>query len=70
MEMAHHAGGYKLHRIALFLDVWYCQERTVTYAAQQLHLSRPYVASTIKPKALTLVVRRFLALVEGRGGAD
>ncbi len=49
-------------RIALFLDVWYCQQKTVVYAASVLQLSRSMVVHAIQPRAIELVARRFLEM--------
>lgn len=49
-------------RVAVFLHIWYREQRTVVAVAEALGLSRSYVAHHIQPRALDLVARRFLEL--------
>ena len=51
-------------RISTFLRLWYYEQRAVSSAASQMHLSRSYVAKTIQRPALHLVAQRFLALAQ------
>jgi hypothetical protein len=52
------------HRMAMFLQLWYAEERTVTQVAKTLGLERTHVAKTIQRPALQLVANRFLVLAE------
>ncbi len=52
------------HRMAIFLQLWYAEERTVTQVAKALGLERTHVAKTIQRPALQLVASRFLVLAE------
>src|SRR5262245_44165402 len=52
------------HRMAIFLQLWYTEERTLTQVAKTLDLERTHVAKTIQPPALQLVASRFLVLAE------
>jgi hypothetical protein len=52
------------HRTAIFLQLWYAEEKTVTQVAKTLDLERTHVAKTIQRPALQLVANRFLALAE------
>jgi hypothetical protein len=52
------------HRMAMFLQLWYAEERTVTQVAKTLDLERTHVAKTIQRPALQLVASRFLMLAE------
>jgi len=52
------------HRMAIFLKLWYAEERTVTQVAQTLGLERTRVAKTVQRPTLHLVASRFLMLAE------
>ena len=52
------------HRMAIFLQLWYAEERTVTQVAKTLDLERTHVAKTIQRPALQLVASRLLVLAE------
>jgi hypothetical protein len=49
-------------RIALFLQIWYREHGTVVRVAKALNLSRSTVVHTIQPRAIDLVVKRFLEI--------
>jgi len=51
-------------RMAVFLQVWYVEERPVTEVARVLQLERTHVVKTVQRPALELVARRFLYLAE------
>jgi len=51
-------------RMAVFLQMWYTEERPVTEVARTLHLERTHVVKTVQRPALELVARRFLYLAE------
>ncbi len=51
-------------RMAVFLRIWYVEERPVTEVARVLQLERTHVAKTVQRPALELVARRFLYLAE------
>jgi hypothetical protein len=52
------------HRMAIFLQLWYAEEKTVTRVAKTLGLERTHVAKTVQRPALQLVANRFLVLAE------
>jgi hypothetical protein len=51
-------------RMAIFLQLWYLEERRVTDVARTLQLERTHVAKTVQRPMLELVARRFLYLAE------
>ncbi len=51
-------------RMAIFLQIWYTEERPVTEVARTLQLERTHVVKTVQRPALELVARRFLYLAE------
>src|SRR5262249_37752105 len=60
LTSAVNAHSYK--RMAVFLNLWYLEERPVTEVARHLQLERTHVVKTVQRPALDLVARRFLAL--------
>jgi hypothetical protein len=51
-------------RMAVFLQIWYVEERPVTEVARVLQLERTHVVKTVQRPALELVAHRFLYLAE------
>lgn len=49
-----------MERIALFLQIWYRERGTVVRVAKALNVSRSTVVHSIQPRAIDLVVKRFL----------
>ncbi len=49
-------------RIALFLQIWYREHGTVVAVAKALHVSRSTVVHAIQPRAMDLIVKRFLEM--------
>jgi hypothetical protein len=52
------------YRMAIFLKLWYAEEKTATQVAKTLGLERTHVAKTVQRPALQLVASRFLVLAE------